>query len=160
MCSLIAVCRKSPSVVEIGNLNNDQCNLTSRRMCRHLLVTPIDWKHLSASYGKVVAAADGLSGQTHLAAYSRWCWDDVVVDAFAKAEQRPGQGLSAQSSAAYCRTARENLLRPCSSRVSRYSSLVLGGFLRLARCCRMAMQTPSADRGVGRDRERKRRRRR
>lgn len=37
---------------------------------------------------KVVAAAMGHSVQTHLAAYSRWCGDDVVDDAFAKAEQR------------------------------------------------------------------------
>jgi len=49
---------------------------------------------------KVVAAAMGHSVQTHLAAYSRWCGDDVVDDAFAKAEQRLGQGLRAQSSAA------------------------------------------------------------
>jgi antitoxin StbD len=40
---------------------------------------------------KVVAAAMGHSVQTHLAAYSRWCGDDVVDDAFAKAEQRQGQ---------------------------------------------------------------------
>jgi len=39
---------------------------------------------------KVVAAAMGHSVQTHLAAYSRWCGDDVVDDAFAKAEQRLG----------------------------------------------------------------------
>ncbi|MCS5697593.1 hypothetical protein NZK32_00845 [Cyanobium sp. FGCU-52] len=37
---------------------------------------------------KVVAAAMGHSVQTHLAAYSRWCGDDVVDDAFTKAEQR------------------------------------------------------------------------
>lgn len=49
---------------------------------------------------KVVAAAMGHSVQTHLAAYSRWCGDDVVDDAFARAEQRLGQGLRAQSSAA------------------------------------------------------------
>ena len=49
---------------------------------------------------KVVAAAMGHSVQTHLAAYSRWCGDDVVDDAFAKAEQRLGQGLRAHSSAA------------------------------------------------------------
>ncbi|MFO7629689.1 MAG: hypothetical protein R6W06_09300 [Prochlorococcaceae cyanobacterium] len=48
---------------------------------------------------KVVAAAMGHSVQTHLAAYSRWCGDDVVDDAFVKAEQRLGQGLRAQSSA-------------------------------------------------------------
>jgi len=34
---------------------------------------------------KVVAAAMGHSVQTHLASYSRWCGDDVVDDAFAKA---------------------------------------------------------------------------
>ena len=34
---------------------------------------------------KVVAAAMGHSVQTHLAAYSRWCADDVVEDAFNKA---------------------------------------------------------------------------
>ncbi len=49
---------------------------------------------------KLVAAAMGHSVQTHLAAYSRWCGDDVVDDAFAKAEQRLGQGLRAQSAAA------------------------------------------------------------
>lgn len=49
---------------------------------------------------KVVVAAMGHSVQTHLAAYSRWCGDDVVDDAFAKAEQRLGQGRRAQSSAA------------------------------------------------------------
>ena len=37
---------------------------------------------------KVVAAAMGHSVQTHLAIYSRWCGDDVVDDAFAKAELR------------------------------------------------------------------------
>lgn len=40
------------------------------------------------------------SVETHLAAYSRWCGDGVVDDAFAKAEQRLGQGPRAQSSAA------------------------------------------------------------
>jgi hypothetical protein len=88
----------------------------------------------------------GHSVQIHLAAYSRWCGDEVVDDAFAKAEQRLGQGLRAQSSAAYCRTACENLLNPCSFSVVRYSSTVLVGFLRLARCCRIAMQTRSASR--------------
>jgi hypothetical protein len=34
-----------------------------------------------------------------LAAYSRWCGDDLVDDAFAKAEQRLGQGLRVQSTA-------------------------------------------------------------
>jgi len=37
---------------------------------------------------KVVAAAMGHSVQTHLAADSRWCGDDVVDDAFSKAAQR------------------------------------------------------------------------
>jgi integrase len=37
---------------------------------------------------KVVAAAMGHSVQTHLAAYSRWCGDDVVDDAFGKAADR------------------------------------------------------------------------
>ncbi|NCY14791.1 MAG: hypothetical protein EBX33_08905, partial [Synechococcaceae bacterium WB8_1A_041] len=37
---------------------------------------------------KVVAAAMGHSVQTHLAAYSRWCGDDVVDDAFSKAADR------------------------------------------------------------------------
>ncbi len=37
---------------------------------------------------KVVAAAMGHSVETHLAAYSRWCGDDVVDDAFSKAAQR------------------------------------------------------------------------
>lgn len=49
---------------------------------------------------KLVAAAMGHSVQTHLEASSRWCGDDVVDDAFAKAEQRLGQGLRAQSAAA------------------------------------------------------------
>jgi integrase len=37
---------------------------------------------------KVVAAAMGHSVQTHLTAYSRWCGDDVVDDAFDKAAKR------------------------------------------------------------------------
>jgi hypothetical protein len=37
---------------------------------------------------KVAAAAMGHSLQTHLAAYSRWCGDDVVDDAFDKAARR------------------------------------------------------------------------
>jgi hypothetical protein len=37
---------------------------------------------------KVVAAAMGHSVQSHLAAYSRWCGDDVVDDAFAKTGSR------------------------------------------------------------------------
>lgn len=37
---------------------------------------------------KVVTAAMGHSVQTHLAAYSRWCGDDVVDDAFGKAANR------------------------------------------------------------------------
>ena len=37
---------------------------------------------------KVVAAAMGHSVETHLAAYSRWCGDDVVDDAFEKAALR------------------------------------------------------------------------
>lgn len=49
---------------------------------------------------KVVAAAMGHSVETHLASYSRWCGDEVVDDAFAKAERRLSQGLAAQSSAA------------------------------------------------------------
>jgi integrase len=49
---------------------------------------------------KVVAAAMGHSVETHLAAYSRWCGDDVVDDAFAKAEQRLSHGQRARSSAA------------------------------------------------------------
>ncbi|CAK6691653.1 hypothetical protein BBFGKLBO_01076 [Synechococcus sp. CBW1107] len=40
---------------------------------------------------KVVAAAMGHSVQTHLAAYSRWCGEEVVDDAFAKAEKRLGR---------------------------------------------------------------------
>ena len=47
---------------------------------------------------KVVAAAMGHSVETHLAAYSRWCGDDVVDDAFARAEQRLARGQRAQSS--------------------------------------------------------------
>jgi integrase len=42
---------------------------------------------------------DGAQCQVSPPAYSRWCGDDVVDDAFAKAEQRLGQGLRAQSSA-------------------------------------------------------------
>jgi hypothetical protein len=41
---------------------------------------------------KVAAAAMGHSVQTHLATYSRWCGDDVVEDAFARAERRLGGG--------------------------------------------------------------------
>jgi len=37
---------------------------------------------------KVAAAAMGHSVETHLAAYSKWCGDDVVDDAFAKAASR------------------------------------------------------------------------
>jgi hypothetical protein len=44
---------------------------------------------------KVVAAAMGHSVQTHLAAYSRWCVDEVVDDAFARAAQRLTQGSHA-----------------------------------------------------------------
>jgi integrase len=40
---------------------------------------------------KVVAAAMGHSVQTHLAAYSRWCGDDVVDDAYEKASMRLSQ---------------------------------------------------------------------
>jgi integrase len=40
---------------------------------------------------KVVAAAMGHSVQTHLAAYSRWCGDDVVDDAFDQAARRLDQ---------------------------------------------------------------------
>jgi integrase len=47
---------------------------------------------------KVVAAAMGHSVQTHLAAYSRWCGDDVVDDAFAKAVERLARAQRAQSS--------------------------------------------------------------
>ena len=49
---------------------------------------------------KVVAAAMGHSVETHLAAYSRWCGDDVVEDAFAKAEQRLADGQRVQSAVA------------------------------------------------------------
>jgi hypothetical protein len=41
---------------------------------------------------KVVAAAMGHSVQTHLAAYSRWCGDDVVDEAFARAALRLDSG--------------------------------------------------------------------
>jgi antitoxin StbD len=47
-------------------------------MGRAAQFAPGDWEELIAV-------------QTHLAAYSRWCGDDVVDDAFAKAEQRQGQ---------------------------------------------------------------------
>jgi hypothetical protein len=40
----------------------------------------------------------GHSVETHPAAYSRWCGDDVVADAFARAEQRLARGQRAQSS--------------------------------------------------------------
>ena len=45
---------------------------------------------------KVVAAAMGHSVETHLAAYSRWCGDDVVGDAFAKAARRLEPGAPAE----------------------------------------------------------------
>ena len=45
---------------------------------------------------KVVAAAMGHSVETHLAAYSRWCGDDVVDDAFAKAARRLEPGAPAE----------------------------------------------------------------
>jgi hypothetical protein len=52
---------------------------------------------------EVVAAAMGHSVQTHLSAYSRWCGDEVVDDAFAKAEQRLGSALaSADSGPGWC----------------------------------------------------------
>jgi hypothetical protein len=41
---------------------------------------------------KVVAAAMGHSVQTHLAAYSRWCGDDVVDDASAFTNARAQSG--------------------------------------------------------------------
>ena len=40
---------------------------------------------------KVAAAAMGHSVETHLAAYSKWCGDDVVDDAFERAAQRLGR---------------------------------------------------------------------
>ncbi|MFM7549624.1 MAG: hypothetical protein ACKO8I_12310, partial [Cyanobacteriota bacterium] len=103
---------------------------------------------------KVVAAAMGHCVQDHLAAFSCWCGDDVVEDAFAKAEQRLGQGLRAQSSAASCRTACEKLLNPCFSRVTRTSSTVLGRFFWLARCfpgggLRRLQQTAADQAGAG-----------
>ena len=45
---------------------------------------------------KVVAAAMGHSVETHLAAYSRWCGDDVVDDVFAKAARRLEPGAPAE----------------------------------------------------------------
>ena len=39
---------------------------------------------------KVVAAAMGHSVQAHLAAYRRWCGDDVVDDAFTNARAKSG----------------------------------------------------------------------
>jgi len=45
---------------------------------------------------KVVAAAMGHSVETHLAAYSRWCGDEVVDDAFAKAARRLEPGAPAE----------------------------------------------------------------
>jgi hypothetical protein len=45
---------------------------------------------------KVVAAAMGHSVETHLAAYSKWCGDDVVDDAFAKAARRLEPGAPAE----------------------------------------------------------------
>lgn len=45
---------------------------------------------------KVVAAAMGHSVETHLAAYSRWCGDEVVDDAFAKAARRLESGAPAE----------------------------------------------------------------
>jgi integrase len=40
---------------------------------------------------KVAAAAMGHSVETHLAAYSKWCGDDVVDDAFERAATRLGR---------------------------------------------------------------------
>ncbi|MFN9941840.1 MAG: hypothetical protein ACK56I_20425, partial [bacterium] len=68
----------------------------------HYLMTRPLWKDLRREYEakgeKVVAAAMGHSVQTHLAAYSRWCGDDVVDEAFAKAEQRLGSATASANS--------------------------------------------------------------
>jgi hypothetical protein len=40
---------------------------------------------------KVAAAAMGHSVETHLAAYSKWCGDEVVDDAFERAATRLGR---------------------------------------------------------------------
>ena len=48
---------------------------------------------------KVVDAAMGYSVQTHLAAYSRWCGDDRVDDAFAKGGAAFSGGIRNTSSA-------------------------------------------------------------
>ena len=65
----------------------------------------------------------------------------MLDNPIAKAEQRLARGQRAQSSELQGWTACTNLVRPCSSRVSSYSSTVLSGFFRLARCCRIAVQT-------------------
>jgi hypothetical protein len=39
----------------------------------------------------VAAAAMGHSVETHLAAYSKWCGDDVVDDAFGRTAKRLGR---------------------------------------------------------------------
>ncbi len=68
----------------------------------HDLMNRLLWKDLRCEYEakgeKVVAAAMGQSVQTHLAAYSRWCGDDVVDEAFAKAEQRLGSATASADS--------------------------------------------------------------
>ena len=56
------------------------------------------WPEYEAKGEKVVAAAMGHSVQTHLAAYSRWCGDDLVDEAFAKAEQRLGSATTSADS--------------------------------------------------------------
>jgi hypothetical protein len=71
-------------------------------MGHYLMNRPL-WKELRREYeakGEKLAPYSCRHGYAHRAAYSRWCGDDVVDDAFAKGEQRLGQGLRAQSSAA------------------------------------------------------------
>ena len=70
----------------------------------HYLMNRPLWKELRREYeakGEKLAPYSCRHGYAHRAAYSRWCGDDVVDDAFAKAEQRLGQGLRAQSSTGF-----------------------------------------------------------
>jgi hypothetical protein len=53
----------------------------NRPLCKELR------REYEAKGVNVVAAATGHSVQTHLAAYSPWCGDDVVHDAFARADR-------------------------------------------------------------------------
>ena len=107
----LTACRRCDQVMELktlgplcvgGHSGNNCAGSTKRRGKAGSLFLPPRLctsrsRHLRAS-PKVVAAAMGHSVETHLAAYSRWCGDDVVADAFARAEQRLARGQRAHSS--------------------------------------------------------------